>query len=329
MEVKIDKRDRKILTMLAEKPRATYTELAEFISLSKNATKTRLDRLFTIGAIEKILPTINYTKLGYYSYDVFLKCAISGDKKKKFERHLKEHDNIIWACSVFGSYTYYFEIICKNAFAFDRMMSQIVTSLGDSFREYKTVLCTERIKIRPLVPELAEDIPIKYKAKLPKLDLTPIQLDNLDKKILYELSKDGRMSYFEIGKKLGVTLQTIRNRVKKMLKNTTIENFTPLYGYNKALGYTNYFVFLKVRYNNKKVEQKLRDYLKENKHTKLALRIANSNEILLFVSTRHPKYLEALVMELREKFPEMIRDVEFMHMLYEIKINFFPKGLFI
>ena len=47
--------------------------------------------------------------------------------------------------------------------------------------------------------------------------------DNIDKKIVAELKKDGRTSYKSIAKKLGLSDGTIRLRTAKMIKNNFIK----------------------------------------------------------------------------------------------------------
>lgn len=47
----------------------------------------------------------------------------------------------------------------------------------------------------------------------------PLQLDDLDRKIIGELQKNGRVSYKDISKRLKVSDGTIRFRVRKMIRN--------------------------------------------------------------------------------------------------------------
>lgn len=47
----------------------------------------------------------------------------------------------------------------------------------------------------------------------------PLQLDDLDRKIIGELQKNGRVSYKDISKRLKVSDGTVRFRVGKMIRN--------------------------------------------------------------------------------------------------------------
>lgn len=48
-------------------------------------------------------------------------------------------------------------------------------------------------------------------------------IDNLDKKLVLELQKDGRRSYVELAGKLGVTEGTVRNRIKRLLEDNILD----------------------------------------------------------------------------------------------------------
>ena len=51
-------------------------------------------------------------------------------------------------------------------------------------------------------------------------------LDNIDETIIRSLSQNGKESYIKIAKKLGVTAQTISDRVEKLKKKDIIIRFT-------------------------------------------------------------------------------------------------------
>ena len=50
-----------------------------------------------------------------------------------------------------------------------------------------------------------------------------LELDDLDNKIISQLQKDGRMSYKNIAKELGVSEGTIRFRSKRMIKHNILK----------------------------------------------------------------------------------------------------------
>jgi Lrp/AsnC family transcriptional regulator, leucine-responsive regulatory protein len=53
-----------------------------------------------------------------------------------------------------------------------------------------------------------------------------MRLDDTDKKILQLLTENGRMSYVDIGKELGLSRVSIRERVNQLMENGVIEKFS-------------------------------------------------------------------------------------------------------
>lgn len=60
-----------------------------------------------------------------------------------------------------------------------------------------------------------------------------MSIDDLDLKILDQLYRDGRASFAEIGRKLGVSENTIRFRFNRMLKTGVIRRVTVLVDHTK------------------------------------------------------------------------------------------------
>jgi len=60
------------------------------------------------------------------------------------------------------------------------------------------------------------------------LSKTLHKLDNLDMKLLYELTKDGSISVPNLSKKLGINASVLYSRIKRLTKKKLIKKFTIL-----------------------------------------------------------------------------------------------------
>ena len=71
----LDKTDLELLIILQEKPTANDLTLAKLVNLSSPTVKRRIDRLYKIGAIERIQGLLNYPALGLTIVSVFITVA--------------------------------------------------------------------------------------------------------------------------------------------------------------------------------------------------------------------------------------------------------------
>lgn len=55
-----------------------------------------------------------------------------------------------------------------------------------------------------------------------------MELDSTDKKILDLLQKDAKLSYAEIGERLGISSSGVHKRVKRLVKNDVIDRFVAI-----------------------------------------------------------------------------------------------------
>lgn len=53
-----------------------------------------------------------------------------------------------------------------------------------------------------------------------------MKLDSIDKKLLEELSEDGRLSYVELAEKVGLSRVAVKDRIKNLKEKGVIEKFT-------------------------------------------------------------------------------------------------------
>lgn len=67
-------------------------------------------------------------------------------------------------------------------------------------------------------------------------EAAPTAIDDLDRSILRQMNEDGRASYREIAKALGVSISTVSNRVKRLEAEGVIAGYVPVVD-PKRIGY--------------------------------------------------------------------------------------------
>jgi Lrp/AsnC family transcriptional regulator for asnA, asnC and gidA len=72
-----------------------------------------------------------------------------------------------------------------------------------------------------------------------------VQLDNIDAEIIELLQKDGRMMYKDVASKVGVSLPTVRSRLKKLGELGLVKKFMLILDTKKISGRTRVFATAK------------------------------------------------------------------------------------
>ena len=93
-----------------------------------------------------------------------------------------------------------------------------------------------------------------------------IELDNIDKKILYQLDLNSRQTISNIGKKINLSKANVSYRIKRLQERGIIKNFYTVIDTFK-LGYTSQRFYLVFENINQEIEKEIIDYFIKNKYT--------------------------------------------------------------
>lgn len=88
-----------------------------------------------------------------------------------------------------------------------------------------------------------------------------VKLDEKDRKILHELDVDARQSYSSIGKKVGLTIPSVRDRIKSLMDREILLGYLAVINTEK-IGYTFFNLYLKTHFSGWEEEKEFVEYLK-------------------------------------------------------------------
>ncbi|MFP4111919.1 MAG: winged helix-turn-helix transcriptional regulator [Candidatus Woesearchaeota archaeon] len=124
-----------------------------------------------------------------------------------------------------------------------------------------------------------------------------MKMDLYDKKILYELDKNARISASKIGKKIQLPKETVNYRIKRLIKSDYIKYFYTIIN-GSMLGYQYYKMFLKYYKITSDIEESIIDFLKKEKSCSNIKLTEGPYDISFVTMQRHPydvkRFLEAL-----------------------------------
>jgi DNA-binding Lrp family transcriptional regulator len=241
--LKINELDSEILKILLKDGRTSYDTIAKECGEPKNKIWKRCKAMEKKGIIKGATVQINFGQFGYAALATLL---ISIDAQNL--EQVKEITEKITEVRAYRQYNSAFNV---RAVATLRDLNEL-----DYVRQLiKRKLPTTGLKtyvwagVRNMPENLnftATDKVISQKSNEVKSNITPkrpveIKIDELDKKIMAKLAKDGRASFTKIAEEIGVSTDTIVKRYCKLRENGAIKvsiQINPnLIGYNAILDF--------------------------------------------------------------------------------------------
>jgi Lrp/AsnC family leucine-responsive transcriptional regulator len=245
---KIDKKNMKIMYELDKNCRQTDSQIARKIKLSKNSTNQRIKKLENKELIKKYQLWIDYPKLGYFSYKLYLNLTGSPEEKKRFFEHIKKQKNLFAFFTGDGSWEVGLSFFAKNHNEFYKIEEQLIGEYENLITKKITCNMVEAIiKTKDFLTG------IKGEERLIWNKPSDYQLDEVEKQILSKLHNNARAKIVDLVNKTDSTLEIIRNRMKKLEKNKIIALTQAEINYQK-IGYNFFksFVYLKKSTKEKK-----------------------------------------------------------------------------
>lgn len=145
------------------------------------------------------------------------------------------------------------------------------------------------------------------------------KFDNYDKSILKQLDIDARKSLVELSKKTGLSRDAVRNRIQKMVDKKVILAFTPIYNPPKMGFSTINYICISLYNPSKEQEEKFIEFLRKNKHVTYIASLIGKWDYILDIMTENPGHFDKVFKEIRQKFPDLIKDYEIYGVLQEYK----------
>ncbi|MBS3067569.1 AsnC family transcriptional regulator [Candidatus Micrarchaeota archaeon] len=315
----LDSLDRKILSELDGDSRQAYSELAKKVRTKKDTVKYRIDRLIENEIIDGFYTVIDYSKLGFLLFRLYIQTeGIPETKKQELLKYLKDHKNVNLLFRITGIYHISFDVWVKDTWQYEEFWYGLIEKFGVYFSNYHSALKTRYTEFSRnyLANDGKEKLQFTISQKTGKEDM-----DALDFKILTIISTDARESLVDIAKKSGTSVVTARDRLKQLIRKKVIVGFRTMLNYEK-LGYQYYKVDLW--------------FSNMARYSQIMQRILSHSNVIYTERTLITSHFEfdlevkdfrefILIMDGFEKeFPEDIKRYEYYTMIKNYKTNYLP-----
>jgi len=137
-----------------------------------------------------------------------------------------------------------------------------------------------------------------------------VNLDLLDKKILYQLDLNGRATYSEIGKKIKLSKQAVKERVNQLEKIGVIKQYFALIDIHR-MGYTFYRLDLRFQNLTESKEKEIIDYILKLPKVIWVAEIHGKWDLAVVFLTKDIIEIDNNIKKINWKFNQYISDKSF------------------
>ena len=287
----MDKLNQKLLLELMKNSRTPTTVLAKKLKSSREVINYRINKLKKDKIIIDFITEINLEKLGYIGAAVFL--AIKAKTDKEFKNYINNSPYVSWVAEHAGIWNYGLSIYGKNNEEVDKRFLEL-------YNKFKEDIIDHRFTFHKRNHFFYE----KYFSSLPltkKQKEKFYKIDKHDKLILKELSLNSRLDSVQLTKKVPLTAQAIRNRIRNLEQANIIQKYSLFVDVSKLNSFQ-YSIFI----SNKNIKDKKRllAYLSEHPKVSFIAEYLGDPFLEFGVFINDPYKLREILQEIEEEFPD-------------------------
>lgn len=302
----VDLKDRMILYQLDVNSRQSLAQIGKRVGLSKKVVSYRIERMQDEGIIKNYWTVIDSCKLGYDIYRYYLILQnVNPDIIKEIIDYFVTYKNSCVVGSIKGIYDISLVLWVKNVTEFYKFWDVTNDKYGAYFKEkifsvYTLVYCYKSTFLIPNEYKTVERE--EYQIVGEKQN---VETDTLDHQLLAEIATDARASLLSLADKLGCSSQTVKYRIKHLLKKGVIQGFRVDIDVSK-LGFKHYKVDIFLNDCSKK--RQLWKYLSYNPFvTYINTSIGYADLEIEFIVENSDALLQ-VINNLSVKFPQIIKN---------------------
>jgi DNA-binding Lrp family transcriptional regulator len=310
----------RILAALALDARATFSDIAQRLGLSRQQVKYHFDQLEAQGVIEGCYAILNVVRLGYLYHRVLIRLSnVTPETEREILEYFAGHPRVGWVIEQQGAWQVALAIWTRSMSEFELTLDEMLSHVGPYVADKRISFSARmyHLKKNYLTGELDDT------ALLVGGDLAEVALDELDYEILGILTKHARKSYREIGLALGASPKVVKYRMQRMLDTGVILGFDVKLNH-RALGFTEYKVFLELANISTRSVERLIDHLRTLVPTICIAKSIGISDLEFEAMVRSDGELHAILRDLRYAFPDLIRAESFLVVSREAYVNYLP-----
>jgi DNA-binding Lrp family transcriptional regulator len=320
---KLDVKDRKILHELDRNCRQANSEIGRRTRLSKEVVKYRIDRMIENDIINRFHTIVNYFKLGFFKYKLYLSLKDVNSKKiEEISQYFNNHSKTEWIITCTGRWDMIVSFIVRNVNEFDDEIQLVMNKFSQYIKE-KAV--TSTLYLAHHRREYLRDSPMPERKAIVFHTSADKQegIEDIDMKILKIISNNARMPVREIAEKINATPRVVQYRIKRMEKRYIILAYK-VHIEPKKMGN----IFCKaIIYLASSERERLNQFVRYCSSIPQAVwpqRVMGTWDFEIDLELENYDRFQGIIFDLKEKFSDIIQKNEFIIVTKEFKLEFFP-----
>lgn len=325
MGYKLDIKDKKILAELDVNARQSNSQIGKKVGLSKEVVKYRIDKLLEQKVIYRFYTVVNYFKLGISKYKLYLRLTNANKKKlEEIAQYFNQHSQTEWVVLTTGRWDLIAGFLLQNVNEFDDEIQKVLNKFSDYIQE-KEVTTTLY-----LVHESRGFLEAKKEKKIPEVVYHTSKdkqekIDQIDEEILRILANNARLPVTEIAEKVNTTARIVQYRIKELEKKKIILAYkTHLEPKEISRIFCKTIIFL-----SNPTKERLNAFTKYTSAIPDAIwpqRVMGTWDFELDLELESYDQFQDTILDLKEKFSDIIKKHEFCIVSKEFKLDLYPNA---
>ncbi|MDO8428283.1 MAG: Lrp/AsnC family transcriptional regulator, partial [Candidatus Diapherotrites archaeon] len=306
---------RKILLELDKNARSSFAEIAKRVGVSKEVAKYRIEQLQARGFLEGFYAFANLPKLGFHFYKIYLRLQFT-ENEQEIIQYLKQHPQVSWLVVCDGKYDLIINVLTKTVNELDEFLIQFRSKFGTAVQALDVTIITNFVCCDRVYLTEVKNNPQEFFLPNPQ-----VHLDHLDVVCLDYLSQNARISLTDLSKKLNVSIETIRKRIQRLVKEKIIQKFTIKLNY-PLFNYQYFKVMIKFQNLTQEKRERFVKYCLAHPNIVFLIEGIGVSDIDLDAELANLKSFHSLILDLKSKFGEIIKEYEILLISEEVKATY-------
>jgi DNA-binding Lrp family transcriptional regulator len=306
MGIKLTKADKIILRNLEYNPRILEKELARKCNLSKDSIRYRINRLKELRVITGYNAFVDYTVLGYRSFKLYLRLNATTEQRKRLRSFLEKEKNVFALFESYGNWDLAVVIFAKKRIDYYEFENKLLSRFGNLIGSKKFCLMLDAVLLdNNLIHD--DGMVVEYGVWKERIIET---IDEKDRLLIHALHKNSRESLVDLTAKVGLSIDAVSKRIKKLKIKNIIPFYTTAIDYN-LLGFEKYKLFIYTKNYSDEVEKELIAFLKSKKNTINLIRILGPWKLEVEFLIKEHEEFDKILSELQKKFANNVQKLDY------------------